>query len=136
MEKGFTLIELVITVAIFAILVTIAYPSYTNYIVAARRADAHGSLLDLAARMEQFYAENNTYAGATIGVNPVTDVLNSPVSPDGWYSLSVNSTASTYTITASPIGPQAEQDNKCTSLTINNLGIKSNTGSGTVDNCW
>lgn len=134
--KGFTLIELVITLAIFAILVVIAYPSYTKYIVSARRSDAQSALLDLAARMEQYYAENNSYAGATIGVNPATDIVNTAASAEGWYNLTVNSNASSYTLTATPIGAQASQDSKCTSLTLNNLGIKGSTGTGTTAQCW
>ena len=59
---GFTLIELMVTVAIVAILSAIAYPAYTEYILKSRRTDAKNALLDLAARQERFYSLNNKYS--------------------------------------------------------------------------
>ncbi len=66
-NKGFTLIELMIVVAIIGILAGVAYPSYTSYVKKANRADAIDSLLLLSGRMEEFYMNNDTYVGATVG---------------------------------------------------------------------
>ncbi|NRA84826.1 MAG: type IV pilin protein [Gammaproteobacteria bacterium] len=65
-SNGFTLIELMIVVAILGILTTIAYPSYRDYILKSERAVAQVSLVSLSHSMERFYSENNTYTGALI----------------------------------------------------------------------
>ena len=134
-QSGITLIELMIVLVIIAILSTIVYPSYTRYIQRARRTDAQSALLDLAARMETFFTQNNTYAGATIGTNPATDVLASAQSPEGWYVITLNTTATTYTLTATPQNAQTA-DTLCGALTYNNLGVKGESGTGTVEQCW
>jgi type IV pilus assembly protein PilE len=136
MRTGFSLIELIITLAIMAILTTLAYPVYTQYIVAARRHDAQGALLDLAARMEQYYATYNRYTGATISVDPTTDVLASATTPEGWYRLSVSMTDTGYQLTAVPIAAQAAQDKQCTALSIDDRGVKSSKGSAKTALCW
>ncbi|QRN04265.1 prepilin-type N-terminal cleavage/methylation domain-containing protein [Legionella sp. MW5194] len=143
MNKGFTLIELMIAVVVIAILTTIAYPSYLEYITRARRSDGQSALLDLASRMERFYSERNTYQTATIGTGAATDVRATNVSPDGWYTLSITAqTASAYTLQATPRNAQGTDDTRCQSLTINNLGAKGITNgpggapSGPVARCW
>lgn len=65
--KGFSLIELMIVVAIIGIIASIAYPSYTQYVERARRSDAQGALMGLAAAMERHRTVNGTYAGAGAG---------------------------------------------------------------------
>ncbi len=132
---GVTLIELVIVLAIIGILSVFAYPAYTRYIQKARRTDGSAALIDLASRMERYYTINNTYAGATIASNPTTDVLSSVTTPEGWYSLSIAATATTYTLTAAPLNAQTA-DTLCGSLTYNHLGVKNKTGTDTVKNCW
>ena len=64
LAAGFTLIEVMITVAIIGILATIAMPAYTDYVTRGRLAEAHSTLADMRIRMEQFYQDNRTYAGA------------------------------------------------------------------------
>lgn len=66
-NKGFTLIELMIVVAIVGIIAAIAYPSYTEYVERARRSDAQGALMGLAAAMERHRASNGNYQGAASG---------------------------------------------------------------------
>lgn len=143
MKKGFTLVELVITMAIIGILAAIAYPGYSAYVVRARRSDAQAALLDLASRMERYYSQRNTYATATIGTGAATDLTTSTQSSEGWYTLSIPvKTASTYTLQASPNGSQAKADTTCQSLTLTNLGVKGiangtgGTPSGPVTRCW
>lgn len=142
-EKGFTLIELLIVLVIAGILISIAYPSYREYINRARRADGQAALLDLASRMERYYSEENTYQNATIGAGGTTDVLFSSTSPEGWYTLTISSaTANSYSLTATPRNAQATYDTRCQTLTLNNLGQKgiaagpAGSPSGTVDDCW
>lgn len=139
MKKGFTLMELLIVIAILGILSLITMPLYTEQITKSRRADAKVALLDLAARMERYYAEHHTYATATIAANPTTDVLSSKQSPEGFYNLSIASqTSSSFIIKAIPIpgSAQAINDTKCGSFGLNQLGQKSITGTGTVAECW
>jgi len=143
MKRGFTLIELMIVVVIVGILVAIAYPSYTNHIARARRADGQSSLMDLASRLERYYSENNTYQTATIGGGGATEVLPSATSADGWYQLAItNQTAGSYAISATPLNAQATYDTRCQTLTYTSLGVKGITAgpsgapTGVVTDCW
>lgn len=115
-ENGFTLIELMIVVAIIGILAGIAYPSYQDSVRKSRRSDATGALLGLANAMERHFTETNSYLGAagTSGTPADTGAprIYSTQSPiDGgtkYYDLTINAaTASTYTLQATPIGGQA-----------------------------
>jgi type IV pilus assembly protein PilE len=115
-QKAFTLIELMIVVAIIGILAGVAYPSYQNSITNSRRADTKGALMGLANAMERHFTENNTYLGAA-GTNatpadtgaPRIFATQSPV--DGgtpYYNLTISAATSTsYTLRATPIGTQA-----------------------------
>jgi len=71
-EKGFTLIELMVTVTVIAILAAIALPSYNDYVTRSKFAEATGNLADLRVKMEQYYADNRRYstnaAGGTCGI--------------------------------------------------------------------
>ncbi len=130
--KGFSLIEMLVVLAIITVIAAIAYPAYTEHVVASRRAEATVALSDLAARVERYYSENNTYVGATIvGMNAPSTTEN------GFYNLQITAaTATTYSIQAVPTGAQASADTACATLTLNQLGQKGITGSGTVQNCW
>lgn len=126
--KGFNLMELMIAVTIIGIIAAIAYPSYTEHVQRTRRSDAHVALLNLAARMEHFYTENNTYVGAN---NPA-DVGAGNNSTEGFYQLTIgNQTATSYTLTATPVagGPQASDT--CGALTLTNTNLK-----GPNADCW
>lgn len=111
-NRGFTLIELMITVVIVAILATIAIPSYQEYVIRARRADAQGTLMGLANALERFHTQNGTYAGAAAGGGdtgaPAIYASQSPIegAPKA-YDLAIQAAdGSTFTIRATPIGPQ------------------------------
>lgn len=132
-KNGFTLIELMIVVVIVGILTVIAIPSYTSYLEKARRSEAQTSLMELAAKIERFYSENHTYAGATLSA------LNMPTNTeDGHYVISLsNLSTSTYTLTATAQGGQAS-DTKCGNFSLNQLGQKSVSGSASdpLKTCW
>lgn len=135
-SKGFSLIELLTVLIITGILASISYPSYRNYIVRAHRTDGQTALLDLACRMEMYYAEHNTWKTATIGTGNLTDVLSHKQSPEGWYNLSViQATDTDYTLQATPTHMQ---DTRCQSLTLTSSGVKGITGARIVDisQCW
>lgn len=119
--KGFTLIELMIAVAIVAILAAIAYPAYNEQVTKARRSDAHAALMNTAALMEHYYTENNSYVGAS-----VANIGASATSPEGYYNMTVgNITSTSYTLSATPVagGPQAG-DTTCGTLTLTSTNIK------------
>ena len=136
-KRGFTLVELLIALAILGILVGVAVPSYNQYIMKSHRTDAINSLTDLSLRLEQRYTTLNSYAEATIAANNAqTDVLDSATSAEGRYTLSIDSaTDAAFSITATPIGPQAK-DYVCKKFTLSNLGIKSVSGTGDQSECW
>ena len=137
MTRGFTLIELMITLAILAILVTVAYPSYTSQVTKSRRADGKAALMDAAARQERFYTENNTYTATMTDLGYAADPA---ISPDGHYAVAAAAgttadIATSYALTATPQGVQAS-DALCANLTINNVGTKGISGTSTVALCW
>lgn len=108
-DSGFTLIEVMIVVAIIAILASIAYPSYQNSIVTSHRNDAMGALQGLAQAMERHYSENGTYLGAAVGPadRGDPDIFPSASPVDGGiarYKLKItDSAASYYTVQAQPV---------------------------------
>jgi len=128
--KGFTLVELMIVVAIIGILAAVAYPAYTNAVKKANRADAIDSLLSLAGRMEEYYMNNDTYVGATINAAG-TGTVGSNQTSENLYTLSITSaTAFVYTLTATPI----TADTECGNLVLNSLGQKTASTGSTA--CW
>lgn len=132
-SRGFTLIELMVVVAAVAILASVAYPSYRDQVSRGRRADAKQALMELAQRMERFYTERGTYAGATLG----TTGIYASVSPGGYYNLAiVTQTADAFSITATPTGVQA--DDACATLGYNQLGEQSVSSGATLTaaKCW
>jgi type IV pilus assembly protein PilE len=134
---GFTLIELMIVVAIVGILAAIAYPIYTRYIMQSRRADAKTALLDLAARQERYFSINNTYAltAANLGYSG-TFPVSVNTSNTAYYQLNVslaNTTA--FTATATPIGVQTA-DTQCGTYTIDQLGTQTVSGTLGAPACW
>ncbi|KXS54006.1 MAG: type IV pilus assembly protein PilE [Marinobacter sp. T13-3] len=77
-NAGFTLIELMIVVAIIGIIAAIAYPSYQGYVESTRRGDAKGALMQFASAMERYYTQNNTYIGADGGSSAINTTNTSP----------------------------------------------------------
>lgn len=128
-QTGFTLIELMITVAIIAILAAIALPSYKNYIVKSHRTEAQAAMLSLAQYLESKYNASFSYPA----VASIPESLTKPGNVSDYYTISVSiaNASQTYTITAAPITSK-QNDTQCGTLTLNEQGVKTPTTSG----CW
>jgi type IV pilus assembly protein PilE len=116
--RGFTLIELMVVVAIVGILVGIAVPTYQDSVRKSRRGQAKADLVEAAQAMERYYTVQGRYTGAPL------PFARSPQAGDPRYTLSFQSapTSQAFTIRAVPIGPQARDS--CGTLSINSAGSR------------
>ena len=135
--RGFTLMELMIVVAIVGIVSMFAIPSYQDYVQRAQRADGQITLVRLAQQQERYHSLNNTYA------NTLTQLVGTASldSDEGFYSISLANPSCTsgsyvgcFTISATAQGNQAS-DTDCTILTINQSGVRAASGAAPTT-CW
>ena len=128
---GFTLIELMIVIAILSIIVAIGYPSYMEHVKKSRRAEGMGQLLELADRMERAYSDRGTYPTNISEVYVAT-------TDNGLYTLSIVSANNvSFAISAAPTSVKGQNTDKCHTFKMTSLGDKSVSGGslGTGD-CW
>ena len=140
--RGFTLIEVLIALAIVGILSAIAIPSYFSYIERANRADAKATLMDATQFMQRFYSLHNSYRTQRDGRTQValpTSLQRSPKNGAPLYDISVESDDNSYTLRAVP----RKKTDPCGTLTLNSVGVRGNdtravtrTERLSAENCW
>lgn len=144
-QQGFTLMELMIVVAIIGILTAIAYPSYQDQLNSSRRSDAQGALTGFASAMERHFTANNSYLGAGVaGADTGAPAIYASQSPlDGtskYYNLTIQAgiTSTSYTLRATPINGQVGNGLMELLSTGQKRWDKNNSGdaSGTGENNW
>ena len=143
-HRGMTLIELMITLVIIAVLVSVAVPSYRQYVLRSHRVEATSALLSIAAKQEKFYLACNTYtenltaavdeescADRGLGLPDGDGDVDDLQTENGWYTISVEANNLTFSLTADAIGSQAA-DGECAQFTLDQNGARS----ATKDKCW
>jgi type IV pilus assembly protein PilE len=137
---GFSLIELMIVVAIVAVLTTMAMVSYSKYMQSSRRSDAYAALSQAQGMMERCYAMTFSYKNVSSGLNGCTNIP--ATSQEGYYSITgpASATTSTYTLTATPVAGSAQAaDTTCASISIdyaNNKTAQNSSGANESTTCW
>jgi len=130
---GVTMMELLIVLAIVAMLAAFAINSYRQYILRGNRTYATRALQDLASREESYYFNNNAY---TSSLSNLAASSSAPNTGTTYYTISVASASSSdYTVQAVPVGTQT-QDTQCTLFTLTRAGVQNSTGTGTAQACW
>ena len=145
LQRGVTLIELLIVLIIIAVIASFAYPSYMNYVVDTKRTAATSILLQVADRQQQFFMDNKRFTNDLTNLgfanNPLViaddgSVMANAADTASVYSVSLtNIAATTFTVTAAPLKAQAARDTDCASLTLNQAQLKGSSAGGGND-CW
>lgn len=136
--RGFTLIEVMMVVAILGILVAIALPSYQDSVTRTWRNKSAACLTALAQGMERRFSATMSYVDAADA-----DAIppNGCTADDGManryvFSFTATPTANAFSLRAVPQGVQLARDTECGTLTINQLGVRTISGDGDVERCW
>jgi type IV pilus assembly protein PilE len=135
--RGFTLIEVVITMAVVAILTALAIPQYSEFVARSKRTDARGQLSLAAQWMERFRAENGgVYTGAVLPA----EMSRSPAAGTAAYTLSASTVAAAnWTVTAAPASGGGMTSDACGSFTLDSTGQRTAAGASSgalFDRCW
>lgn len=138
--RGFTLIEVMIVVAILGIVSAIALPSYRAHIDRSRRADARTQLLQAAQFMQRFYTANDSYqydrAANSSSDQMPAQLKQSPADSSPVYALTVNASTSDYTLTMAPVAGSPLANDACGAFTLTATGVRGVTGTKSRDECW
>ncbi len=127
-NRGFSLIELMITIAIIALIATIAFPSYNNYVIKTNRAEGKAITMQVAQTLERCFTRYASYIDEDCSIGNGDSIA----SENDKFDVSVASTATTFTLTSTP----DRADPECTTLTLDHRGVRGHSGTGTVDDCW
>jgi type IV pilus assembly protein PilE len=137
-SDGFSLIELMVVVAIVGVLAMIILPSYQSYVLKSRRTVAINAVMDLASREARYYTTNNAYTTSMITLGYSADPMPVPATGAAYYSLSVTDNAVAkggFELTAARVGTQA--NDTCGNYVYNGLGLKSMSGgTASASDCW
>ncbi len=137
-KKGFTIIELMIVLAVVAILVTLAIPSFRDTLRKSRRSDAMNAIVGIHLAQERWRVNHTTYGQLANPSNPLTNLGPDPlISPDGHYSLTIpTATSTSYTILGTALGDQINDSCGNFTLTFTAGVITKTTSKGVADQCW
>lgn len=136
-SRGFTLIEILIVVAIIGILAGFAWPAWQRYVTRVNRTEAGTCLEQSAQFMERFYTLNMRYDQDTGGTAVALPASGCGNELSGKYTIAIgSSTSNTYTLTATPQGRQASQDSDCGTLSLDNTGLHTVSGGTPANKCF
>lgn len=135
--RGLTLVELMVVVAVLAIVSTIAYPIYTQQAQKARRTDGRQAVMSVALAAERWFARTGSYDTVSLSSLAIPSGIDggsisglNAVSVGGHYDVEYAPSGVVFSVTAAPRG--AQSDDVCTEMTINQLGVKAGSGA----KCW